>query len=43
MFQKDRDRFGGGLMFYVNEKISTKVLSLESISMFIELGNSVRV
>ena len=33
MFRKDRDRFGGGLMFYVNEQIPSKVLSLESIPM----------
>ena len=31
MFRKDRDRFGRGLMFYVNEQIPSKVLSLESI------------
>ena len=37
MFRKDRDRFGGGLMFYVNEQIHSKVLSLESIPMDIEL------
>ena len=37
MFRKDRDRFGGGLMFYVNEQIPSKVLSLESISKDIEL------
>ena len=37
MFRKDRDRFGGGLMFYVNEQIPNKVLSLESIPMDIEL------
>ena len=37
MFRKDRDRFGGGLMFYVNEQIPSKVLSLESIPMDIEL------
>ena len=37
MFRKDRDRFGGGFMFYVNEQISSKVLSLESIPMDIEL------
>ena len=37
VFRKDRDRFGGGLMFYVNEQIPSKVLSLESISMDIEL------
>ena len=37
MFRKDRDRFGGGLMFYVNEQISSKVLSLESIPVNIEL------
>ena len=28
MFRKDRDRFDGGLMFYVNERIPSKVLSL---------------
>ena len=28
MFQKDRDRFGGGLMFYVSEQIPSKGLSL---------------
>ena len=37
MFRKDRDRFGGGLMFYVSEQIPSKVLSLESISKDIEL------
>ena len=37
MFRKDRDRFGGGLMFYANEQIHSKVLSLESILMGIEL------
>ena len=37
MLRKDRDRFGGGLMFYVNEQISSKVLSLESIPMDTEL------
>ena len=37
MFRKDRDRFGGGLMFYGNEQIHSKVLSLESILMGIEL------
>ena len=37
MFRKDRDRFEGGLMFYVNEQIPSKVLSLESILMDIEL------
>ena len=37
MFQKDRDRFGGGLMFYVNVQIPSKFLSLESIPMDIEL------
>ena len=37
MFRKDRERFGGGFMFYVNEQISSKVLSLESIPMDIEL------
>ena len=31
MFQKDRDEFGGGFMFYVNEQIPSKVLPLESI------------
>ena len=33
MFRKDRDKFGGGLMFYVIEQIQSKVLSLESIPM----------
>ena len=37
MFQMDRDRFGGGLIFYVNEQIPSKVLSLESIPMDIEV------
>ena len=37
IFRKDRDRFGGGLMFYVNEQIPRKVLSLESIPNDIEL------
>ena len=37
MFRKDRDRFEGGLMFCVNEQIPSKVLSLESILMDIEL------
>ena len=37
MFRKDRDRFRGGLMFYVNEQIPSKVLSLESIPMDIKL------
>ena len=37
MFRKDKDRFGGGLMFYVNEQIPSKALSLESIPMDIEL------
>ena len=37
MFRKDRDRFGGGLMFYVNEQIPSKVLSLGSIPIDIEL------
>ena len=31
MFGKDKDRFGGGFMFYVNEQIPSKVLSLESV------------
>ena len=37
MFRKDIDRFESGLMFYVNEQIPSKVLSLESILMDIEL------
>ena len=37
MFRKDRSRFEGGFMFYVNEQISSKVVSLESIPMDIEL------
>ena len=37
MFRKDRGRFGAGLMFYVNEQILCKVLSLESILMDTEL------
>ena len=37
MLRKDRDRIGGGLMFYVNEQIPSKVLSLESIPMDTEL------
>ena len=35
--RKNRDKFGGELMFYVNEQIPSKVLSLESIPMDIEL------
>ena len=35
MFRKDRDRFGVGLIFYVNEQIPSK--SLESSPMNIEL------
>lgn len=31
MVQMDRDRFGEGFMFYINDKISSKVLTLESI------------
>ena len=37
IFRKDRNKFGGGLMFYVNEQIPSKVLSLESIPINIEL------
>ena len=37
MFRNDRDRFGGGLMFYVGEQVASKVLSLESISIDIKL------
>ena len=37
MFRKDRDRLGGGLMFYVNEQIPSTVLSLESIPVDIKL------
>ena len=37
MFRKDRHRFGGGLIFYVNEQIPIKILSLEAIPMDIEL------
>ena len=37
MFPRDRNRFGGGLMFYANEQIFSKVLSLGSIPMDIEL------
>ena len=37
MFRRDRDRFGEGLMFYVNEQIPSQVLSLESIPMDTEL------
>ena len=37
MFRKDRGRFGAGLMFYVDEQIPSKVLSLESIPMDTEL------
>ena len=37
MFRTDVGRFGAGLKFYVNEQIPTKVLSLESILMDIEL------
>ena len=36
-FPKDRDKFGGELMFYVDEQIPSKVLSLRSIPMDIEL------
>lgn len=31
MVQMDRDRFGEGFMFYINDKISSKVLTLEFI------------
>ena len=37
MYRRDRDRFRGELMFYANEQIPCKVLSLESISMDIKL------
>ena len=37
MFRKDRDSFGFGLMFYVNEQIPSKVLFLESTPMDTEL------
>ena len=37
MFRKDRDRFGESIMFYVNKRIPSKVLSLESIPMDIEI------
>ena len=37
MFRKDRDRFVGGPVFYVNEQIPSNVLSLESIPIDIEL------
>ena len=37
MFRKDRGRFEAGLMFYVNEQIPSKVLSLESIPMVLSL------
>ena len=37
MFRKDRDRFVGGLVFYVNEQSPSNVLSLESIPIDIEL------
>ena len=37
MFQRDRNRFGELPMFYVNEQIPSKVLSLESIPMDTEL------
>lgn len=37
MFQKNRDRFGGGIMSYAIEQIPSKVLSLESIPIDIEL------
>ena len=37
MFRKDRHRFGGGLIFFVNEQIPIKILSLEAIPMDIEL------
>ena len=37
MFQRDKDRFGGGLMFFVKERIPSKVLSLEPFPMDIEL------
>ena len=37
MFRKDRDRFVGGLVFYVNDQIPSNVLSLESIPIDIEL------
>ena len=35
MFRRDGDRFRGGLMFYGNEQIPIKVLSLESIGICI--------
>ena len=35
--RKNRDKFGGELMFYVNEQIPSKVLSLGSIPMDIEI------
>ena len=31
MFRKDRDRFGGGPTFYVNEQIPSKVLSTKAL------------
>ena len=37
MFRRDRDRFGRWIMFYVNERIPSKVLSLESVPVDIEL------
>ena len=37
MVRRDRDRFGGRLMFYINEQIPSKVLSLKSIPMDTEL------
>ena len=37
IFRRDRDKFGGGLIFYVNETIHRKILSLESIPINIEL------
>ena len=37
IFRKDTYKFGGELMFYVNEQIPSNFLSLESIPMDIEL------
>ena len=37
MIRRDRDNFRGSLIFYINEQIPSKVLTLESIPMDIEL------
>ena len=37
IFRYDRNRFGGGLLLYVNEKIPSKFLDKHSISIDVEL------